>query len=411
MTRRGGSVETRYGWIVVFASLVIHTIALCSPIVLWVALKPIAEEFDWPRSVPSLAYSTMMIGAAAGGIAMGWWMDKRGVLQPVLFGSVMIGIGSLVASQSEGRWSLYVANGVLIGLLGQAALLTPLIANVTHWFDRRRGLAVSIIASAQGLAGTFGPPLFRYLDESYGWRGTYLIFGVFALCTMVPLAMLLRPKAPVPPPGPAREGHAVNRRVLDMPANAVQGLLCLATIGCCTAMAIPMVHLVSHGTDLGLSRADAAELLTALFAAAFVSRILYGMLADRIGGMQTLLIGSACQATMLVVFSIVTSAPALYVSAMLFGLGFAGIMPCYPLIIRLLFPASQTGWRVATFYMFALLGMAFGGWLGGHVFDLTGSYSQAFLAGSGFTVMNFCTIGFLYLRQARLGLTPLPARR
>ena len=409
MAQREGSVETGYGWVIVFCSLAIHTIGLGSPIVLLVALKPIAAEFDWPRSVPSLAYSMMMIGTGAGGILMGWWMDKRGVFQPVLFGAVMIGIGALVASQSEGKWSLYVANGLLIGLLGKAAMITPLIANVTHWFDRRRGLAVAIIASGQGLAGAIWPPLFRYLNDSYGWRETYIFFGVLALCAMVPLALLLRPKAPITRPGRAGDGQTSGGRVLGLPANGVQGLLCLATIGCCTAMAIPIVHLVSHGTDLGFARARAAELLTVLFAAAFFSRILYGMLADRIGGVRTLLIGSACQAVMLVVFSIVTSLPALYVTALLFGLGFAGIMPCYPLIIRLLFPASQAGWRIATFYMFAALGMAFGGWMGGYIFDLTGTYAHAFLIAFGFTVMNFCTIGFIHLRQARLNLNPLPA--
>ena len=165
MAQREGSAETGYGWVIVFCSLAIHTIGLGSPIVLLVALKPIAAEFDWPRSVPSLAYSMMMIGTGAGGILMGWWMDKRGVFQPVLFGAVMIGIGALVASQSEGKWSLYVANGLLIGLLGKAAMITPLIANVTHWFDRRRGLAVAIIASGQGLAGAIWPPLFRYLKR------------------------------------------------------------------------------------------------------------------------------------------------------------------------------------------------------------------------------------------------------
>ena len=409
MAQREGSVETGYGWVIVFGSLAIHAIGLGSPIVLWVALKPIAAEFDWPRSIPSLAYSMMMIGAGAGGIMMGWWMDKKGVFQPVLFGAVMIGIGALVASQSEGRWSLYVANGLLIGLLGKAAMITPLVANVTHWFDRRRGLAVAIIASGQGLAGAVWPPLFRYLNDAYGWRETYLIFGVIAICVMVPLALLLRPKAPVTPPGRASDGQISAGRVLDLPANGVQGLLCLATIGCCAAMAIPIVHLVSHATDLGIARARAAELLTVLFAAAFVSRILFGMVADHIGGVRTMLIGSACQAVMLVVFSVVTSLPAFYVASLLFGLGFAGIMPCYPLIIRLLFPASQAGWRIATFYMFAALGMAIGGWMGGYIFDLTGTYANAFLAAFGFTVMNLCTIGFLYLRQQRLGLNPLPA--
>jgi len=409
MAQREGSVETGYGWVIVFASLAIHAIGLGSPIVLWVALKPIAAEFNWPRSVPSLAFSMMMIGAGAGGIMMGWWMDKKGVFQPVLFGAVMIGIGALVASQSEGRWSLYVANGLLIGLLGKAAMITPLVANVTHWFDRRRGLAVAIIASGQGLAGTIWPPLFRYLNDAYGWRETYLIFGIIAICVMVPLALLLRPKAPITPPGRGRDGQTSEGRVLDLPANGVQALLGLATIGCCTAMAIPIVHLVSHATDLGIARARAAELLTVLFAAAFVSRILFGMAADRIGGVRTLLIGAACQAVMLVAFSVITTLPGMYVAAFLFGLGFAGIMPCYPLIIRLLFPARQAGWRIATSYMFASLGMAIGGWMGGYIFDLTGTYANAFLAAFGFTVMNIFTIGFLYLRQHRLGHNPLPA--
>ncbi len=409
MTQRDASVEVPYGWVVAGGSLAMHTIGLGAPIVLWVALKPIAAEFDWPRAVPSLAYSMMMIGAGAGGVAMGWWMDKRGVFQPVLFGSAMIGVGALVASQSDSRWSLYVANGLLIGLLGKSAMITPLIANATHWFDRRRGLAVAVIASGQGLAGTMWPPLFRYLNDTYGWRETYLFYGVLVLCTMVPLALVLRPRPPLPPPGRTRDGHTVDGRVLGLPANAVQGLLCLATVGCCAAMAIPIVHLVSHGTDLGYPRARAAELITVLFAAAFVSRILYGMLADRIGGVRTLLIGSACQAVMLLVFSTVTSLPGLYVSAILFGLGFAGIMPCYPLIIRLLFPAGQAGWRIATFYLFAALGMAFGGWLGGFVFDVSGSYAYAFLAAFGLNAMNFCTIAVVYFRQNRLGLGALPA--
>ena len=409
MTQRDGSIEIPYGWIVVFGSLTLNTIGLGSPIILWVALKPIAADFDWPRAVPSLAYSLMMIGAGAGGVFMGWWMDKKGVLSPVLFGSVMIGLGALVASQTEGRWSLYVANGLLIGLLGKSAMIAPLIANVTRWFDRRRGLAVAIIASGQGIAGAIWPPLFRYLNDEVGWRETYLMFGVFVLCTMVPLAFLIRPKPPIMPPGRAQHGDGEDGRVLGLPPNAVQGMLCLAVVGCCTAMAMPIVHLVSHATDLGYPRVRAAELLTVLFIASFLSRIFFGMVADRIGGMRTLLFGSTCQAVMLLVFSMVDSLTGLYVAALMFGLGFAGIMPCYPLIIRLVFPVTQVGWRIATNYLFASLGMALGGWLGGFIFDLTGSYSYAFLVGFAFNVMNLLTIGTLYVRQTRMGLNPLPA--
>ena len=190
---------------------------------------------------------------------------------------------------------------------------------------------------------------------------------------------------------------------------AVQGLLWLAVVGCCTAMAMPIVHLASHASDLGHSPARGAEMLSVLFGAAFVSRLAFGVLADRIGGVATLLFASACQASMLLALALVDSLVGLYVVAALFGLGFAGIMPCYPLIIRLLFPVDQVGWRIASQYLFAALGMALGGWLGGAIYDLTGSYTSAFLVGFAFNVFNLSMVGVIYARQSRLGLNRLPA--
>ena len=197
--------------------------------------------------------------------------------------------------------------------------------------------------------------------------------------------------------------------VLGLPARMVQSILWLAVIGCCTAMAMPVVHLVSHATDLGHSAARAAELLSVLMIAGFISRILFGMLADRIGPVPTLLIGSACQAVMLLIFSMIESLTGLYIAAILFGLGFAGIMPCYPMILRMWFPVSQIGWRIAAQYMFAALGMAIGGWMAGQMYDLTGSYSASFLSGFALNVMNFVLIAGLYLRSRRLGASPVAA--
>ena len=403
------SVEVPYGWIVIGASLLLHSVALGAPNILFVTLKPIAADLGSARWVPSMAYSLMMLGAGTGGIAMGWWMDKRGILQPVLFGSVMIALGALVASLSEDRLGLWVANGLLIGLLGKSAMIAPLIANATRWFDRRRGMAIAIIASGQGLSGAIWPPLVRYLNDAVGWRETYLYFSIFALCTMLPLAWLIRPRPPVSPHRPSLHGNHEDGRVLGLPSNLVQGVLWLAVIGCCTAMAMPVVHLVSHGTDLGHPAARAAELLSVLMVTGFFSRIGFGMLADRIGAVPTLLIASASQAVMLVVFSMVESLTGLYIAAALFGLGFAGIMPCYPLILRMWFPVSQIGWRIAAQFLFAALGMALGGWMAGQLFDLTGSYTPAFLFGLAFNVMNFVLIASLYMRSNRLGLSPLPA--
>ena len=409
MNRHGPGVETPYGWVVVLVSLALHSISLGAPTILFVALKPIAADLEAARAVPSLAYSLLMVGAGVGGIAMGRWMDRHGVMQPVLFGSVMIGLGALLASHAEGRWSLYIATGLLMGLLGKAAMIAPLVANVTRWFDRRRGLAVAIITSGQGLAGAVWPAVVQYFNDLVGWRGTFLYFGVFVAVTMVPLALLLR-RPPIAASDPATAGSGADgQRVLDLPPHVVQGMLWVAVIGCCSAMSVPIVHLVSHVTDQGHTLEQGAQVLSVLFMAAFASRIGFGMLADRIGPLTTLLIGSASMAAILLAFAFTTSHAGLFTAALLFGLGFSGIMPCYPLIIRLLFPIRQIGGRIAAQYMFSASGMALGGWIGGVTFDLTGSYSPAFLIAFAFNAMNFTLIGILYMRQMRLGLSPRPA--
>ncbi len=402
MTRREDSIEVPYGWVIVFASLALHSIGLGAPNILFIALKPIATDLGTLRAVPSFAYSLLMIGTGAGGIVMGLWMDRRGIVYPVLFGSTMIGLGALLASQSDGKWGLYLANGLLIGLFGKAAIIAPLVANATRWFDRRRGLAIAIISSGQGVAGAIWPPVLRYFTDLTDWRETYFYYGIFVFATMVPLALLLRSKPkPVAAAKPNVVGDGIE--ILGMSPNMVHVILCLATIGCCAGMAMPIVHLVSHATDLGFVRARAAELLSVLFATAFFSRIAFGMIADRIGGVRTMLIGSSCQAIMLTAFAFVESHTGLYICAFLFGLGFAGIMPCYPLIIRTLFPVTELGWRIGWQYLFAAIGMALGGWLGGAIFDATGSYAYAFLTGVGFNLMNFGLIAFIFVSQMRIG--------
>ena len=229
MTVRGGaSGETAYGWVVVFASLALHSVSLGAPTMLFVALKPIAADLETARAIPSLAYSLMMVGAGVGGIAMGWWMDRLGVMQPVLFGSVMICLGALLASYAEGPVSLFIASGLLIGLFGKAAMIAPLVANVTRWFDRRRGLAIAILTSGQGLAGAIWPSIVQYFNDLVGWRGTFLYFSVLAAVTMVPLALLLRPHPPLAAAGGAHGIRVDERQGLELSPRAVQGLLCSA---------------------------------------------------------------------------------------------------------------------------------------------------------------------------------------
>jgi MFS family permease len=173
-------------------------------------------------------------------------------------------------------------------------------------------------------------------------------------------------------------------------------------------MSMPMVHLIAHATDLGHPGARAAEMLALLLACAFVSRLAFGALADRIGGLWALLIGSAGQAVMLTAFAFVHSLVGLYVAAALFGLAFGGIVPMYALILRELFPAQQIGWRLGLVILFGTVGMALGGWLGGLIFDLTGVYRSAFLVGVAFNLGNLVLVATLLYRQARPGLSEVP---
>ena len=403
------SVETWYGWVVIGASLLIHTVSLAAPTILFVVLKPLAAEFETPRAMVAMAYSLLMIGAGGGGVIMGLWMDRRGVFQPVLFGSCMVALGAFVASRADSPLTLYLATGVFMGLLGKAAMIAPLVANATRWFDRRRGLAVAIIASGQGFAGALWPPIIHAVNSAWGWRETFMFFSLLALVIMVPLTLVLRREPPAPPPAAATGRAGEDGRVLGLAPRAVQLMLWAAVVGCCTAMAVPIVHLVSHATDLGAAPRRAAEMLSLLFVAAFVSRIAFGMLADRVGAMPTLLVGSACQAATLLLLAWVDTVAGLYVGALLFGLGFSGIMPCYALILRNLFPVHQAGWRIASQFLFGALGMALGGWLGGAVYDLTGSYQYAFLAGAAFNVANLAIMSSLFLRARRFAASPAAA--
>ena len=363
-----------------------------------VGLKPIAAEFDWPRAVPSLCYSLLLLGSGLGGLVMGRFADRSGMGPPAAVGALSLAFGAWLASVSESAGMLYLAHGLFLGMLGNGAFVAPLLANATRWFDRRRGIAVALVASGQPLAGAIWPPSLRYLTDDFGWRTAFSAYALVALLVLLPLALLVRERPPIEVGG-GRSSRPWDGRVLGWPAEIVHAALCLAIVGCCVAMAMPMVHLIAYATDIGHPNARAAEMLALLLACAFVSRLLFGVLVDRIGGLRTLFIGSAGQALTLSCFAFVHSFAGLYVISALFGLAFGGIVPCYAIIVRELFPASQAGWRIGAIILFGAIGMALGGWLGGLIFDLSGSYRTAFLVGVAFNLGNLSLVGTLLHRR------------
>jgi MFS family permease len=289
----------------------------------------------------------------------------------------------------------------MIGLLGNAALFAPLVTYVTRWFDRRRGVALSIVTSGQQVAGALWPPIFNYAVTTYDWRRTLFGYGVFVLIALLPLAWLMRHPAPAPAPASIRKDAVPNAPVLGFHANVTFALICIAVIGCCIAMAMPMGHLVAYCSDLGYNPARGAEMLSALLGAAFLGRMFWGHLGDRIGGLRTVLLGAAAQAVGMMLFLAIQDLVALYVVAAAFGLGFGGIIPSYVLAVRELFPAAQAGWRIATFFFFGLSGMALGNWLAGAIFDYATSYTPAFMLGLATNLATVALVAFLVLRDRR----------
>lgn len=405
------SVETRASWIVAVTALCVIAIAYGAPLVSVVGLRPIAEELGGARSVPGLAFSLAWFGSAVGGIAMGRIADRIGVRWTVAFGACMIALGLAISSGGE-AWQLWIGHGLFIGLLGNAGINAPLYVYVSCWFDRRRGTALALISSGQYVAGAVWPTVFDITIASHGWRATMLVFGLCAAVAVVALALLVLrppPEAPRGAPGAPGMGPAPGAKVLGLPPNLALALIAIASFLCCVPMAMPQGHLIAFCGDLGIPGSRGAAMLSLLLVCAFVSRQVWGVISDRIGGLRTLLLGSVCQAVAMAGFLVTQDEAGLFFVAAVFGLGFSGLIPAYVLTVRELFPASEAGWRIPTLLLFSGSGMAAGGWLAAVIYDAVGFYGAAFATGIAFNLANLAILVFLVARQWSLPRRLAPA--
>ncbi len=417
-------VNRNYPSVTLAASLLIFFFGMGGMFLLVVALKPMAADFGWPRGVPSLAFSLQFVGSGVGGIVMGYWMDRRGVLEPVMLGALMIGSGAILSSWVSSEWQLYLIYGVMLGLFGQSTMYTPLMTNAMLWFRHNRGMAIGVVASGQSLAGVIWPPVFRYFNDTVGWRETFFWYGVLALVTMLPLTALLRRRPNLDEEtGPATQPAAPGKlkglgapfpipALGGMSSRTLQIALGAAIVGCCVAMSLPLGHVVAHANDVGHSMARGAEMLSIILAGSFISRVFGGYLVvDRLGGLVALLVFSGLQALGMLFYAFVDGLPALYLTSLLFGLGYGGINMCYPVIIRQFMPVKEVGRRTGMVTLFGALGMALGAWVGGAVFDAYGDYMYAFLFGFAFNVANLGIVSVLYLtyRGGSHGIEVRPA--
>lgn len=395
--------DSRYAMLRLMITLALMTVGASGMYVVAVVLPAVQAEFGVARADASLPYTLLMIGFGIGGMLMGRLADRFGVMVPLLIGAACLGTGFILASMAGNIWTFTLAHGVLIGLFGSSATFAPLLADTSLWFVRRRGIAVAVCASGNYVGGAIWPPVVQHFVETVGWRQTYLGLGLFCFVTMTALALLMRRRPPLAVAAPSAGNLSATPSTMPfgLSPGKAQTLLCVAGVACCVAMAMPQVHIVSYCTDLGYGAARGAEMLSLMLACGVVSRLVSGMICDRIGGLRTLLLGSALQGIALVLFLPFDGLLSLYLIAAMFGLFQGGIVPSYAIIVREYFVPAEAGARVGTVIMATMLGMALGGWMSGKVFDLTGSYQAAFINGIAWNLLNFSIAAFLLYRVTR----------
>ncbi len=388
--------DSAYSWLRLAISLVL---SIMGSIGMWatiVVLPDMQGDFQISRSAATLPYTVTMVSFAAGNLLLGRAVDRWGITPVLIASAIALGIGF------GGAWistsiSAIAAFHVFLGF-GSAACFGPLIADVSLWFLRRRGIAVAVTASGNYLAGAIWPPIMALVMEDYGWRGAYLMLGSVIVLTLLPGAFLLRRKINAVSTARATSEAAANASATGLSPRHLQALLAIAGIGCCVAMSMPQVHIIALCIDRGFGMQAGAEMLSLMLAGGVVSRLAFGAFADRFGGLMTLFIGGTLQMLALCLFLMEGGLTSLYVVSLIFGLSQGGIVPSYAIIVREYMPPVEAGKRVGIVIGSTIIGMALGGWMSSWLYDLTGSYAMAVWNGIGWNVLNITIALFLLTR-------------
>lgn len=391
-------LDSPYSWRRLVLSILLSTIGSIGMWAIIMVLPEVQKEFGIDRGDASLAYSATMIGFAIGNYLLGRFVDRVGIYLTLIVAAIAQASGFVLVSISENFWLFVFLQGSLIGI-STAVTFGPLIADVSHWFHRRRGVAIAAVASGNYLAGVIWPLLLSNVLVEQGWRHTYLTIAVVMVVAMLPLSFGLRRR---PPHQTGTQGlQSSITRSIGLSPRAMTALLAIAGVGCCVAMSMPQVHIVAMSVDLGYGITVGAKLLSLMLAGGIVSRILSGLLADHIGGVKTLLIGSTLQCLALFLYIPFDSLISLYIVSLIFGLSQGGIVPSYAIIVREYLPAKEAGSRVGLVIMATVVGMALGGWMSGWIYDQTGSYQTAFVNGIAWNFLNIAIIASLLWHTGR----------
>jgi MFS family permease len=388
-----------YAYTRLAVSLLIATLIGAGMWAVIVVLPPAQLDFGVDRSAASLPYTVMMCSLAFSTIALGRMTDRFGIVLPLIIAAVTLGVGFVVAGYAP-NLGVFTAVHVLIGI-GAGTGFGPMMADISHWFVKRRGVAVVIVASGNYFAGTIWPLLMSLTIPLIGWRTTYAAIGIIVAALVLPLALAMRRRPSANIYEQAEAATEAARADIGISPRLLLALLIAAGFSCCVAMSMPQVHLVAYCGDLGYGVARGAEMLSLMMALGIISRIGSGFVADAIGGTTTLLIGSFMQGVALLLYLYFNGLESLFIVSGIFGLFQGGIVPMYAVICRELLPPRRAGAAIGLVVSATIFGMAFGGYFSGVIFDLTSSYRMAFFNGVLWNAFNFAIVSWLFWRRRR----------
>ncbi len=389
--------DSRYSWTRLIITLAIAMVANVGMWAVIVILPAVEVEFGASRAEAALPYTLTMVGFAVGNLAIGRLVDRVGVTLALNGAALIIAAGFALSVLAPSITILSLTH-LLLGL-GTAVGFGPLIADISHWFLKRRGIAVALVASGNYLSGAIWPTALSGILAESGWRSVYLTLALVTLVVLIPLSLLLRRRLPIEAHEASEAASSLNARSSGLTPRQLQWLLGLAGIGCCVAMSMPQVHIVAYCVGLGYGPAVGAEMLSLMLLGGVVSRIISGLLADRLGGLLTLMVGSILQCIALFLYLPYDGMVSLYMVSLVFGLAQGGIVPSYALVVREYMPPREAGARVGFVMMMTILGMALGGWMSGWIYDVTGNYQLAFVNGILWNGLNIAILLLLLLRS------------
>jgi MFS family permease len=391
-----------YRWLLVAIGALMTCVAVGAMFSLAVFLEPISAATNWSRTAISSAMTLNFLAMGVASFGWGAASDRFGPRPVVLAGSVLLGLGLVLASRATSVLEFQLEYGLLVGIAA-GSFFAPLISATTMWFDTHRGLAVSLVSAGVGVAPMTISPFARWLISAYDWQFAMLAIGITAWVMLIPAGLLVRLPRAVASGGasgeaaaPVEEGGPTLGEAFRSPQFIV---LALTFTLCCSAHSGPIFHMVSYAMICGIPAMSAVSIYSVEGLAGLGGRLLLGVLADRYGVKFVLIAGLLVQALAIGAYLYVNQLGEFYALAVVFGAAYGGVMPLYAVLAREYFGQAIMGSVLGAATMLSCMGMAFGPWAGGWVFDNLGSYAWLYI-GSAAVALGAVLIAFAFPSQS-----------